>query len=170
MSDRPLYSFLPLLEADAELNEALREIADSLRALDGVGGGGGAVSLTDLVDVTITAPVTNEALVYNGTIWENQTLAGGGGPIAFDDLTDVSVPAPNQEDRLVYRGGQWVNVGPVSLAFTYNGSDQLTNVAGSGVDIDFTYNLDGTLNTVFNQTNTLTFGYTGGLLTSIGVS
>lgn len=34
--------------------------------------GGLSLALTDLSDVTITAPVNGQALVYNGTEWVNQ--------------------------------------------------------------------------------------------------
>ena len=61
------------------------------------------------------------------------------------------------------------NPDPVTLDFSYS-SGQLTNITGSGVDIDFTYNMDGTVNTIDNQTDVLTMVYTSGLLTRIVVS
>ena len=40
----------------------------------GSGGSGGAVELNDLTDVTLTSPVANNILKYNGTAWVNSIL------------------------------------------------------------------------------------------------
>lgn len=40
--------------------------------------------LDELHGVKITSPTPGEALVYNGTIWENQTISGGGGLVPGD--------------------------------------------------------------------------------------
>ena len=40
----------------------------------GSGGSGGAVELNDLTDVTLTSPVVNNILKYNGTAWVNSIL------------------------------------------------------------------------------------------------
>ena len=174
MSFNPLYAFFPIPDVLPELNEALRQIDDSLRFLEenGVGGGGGgATDLDGLTDVTIAAPSNLQGLIYNSGSgqWENASIAG---PVltVLDDLADVSITAVESQQTLRYNGAEWVNVGPVDLAFTYNVSDQLTDIVGAGIDVDFTYNLDGTLNTVDNQTKVLTFGYSSGLLSSITVT
>lgn len=51
----------------------------SARGLNSAGGGGGATTLADLLDVDITSPTNGQALVYNATSgkWENQTIGGG---------------------------------------------------------------------------------------------
>ena len=51
----------------------------SALGLNSAGGGGGATSLADLLDVSITSPTNGQALVYNTTSgkWENQTIGGG---------------------------------------------------------------------------------------------
>ena len=41
----------------------------------GSGGGGGSSTLDGLVDVTITTPGAGQALIYDGTIWKNTTIA-----------------------------------------------------------------------------------------------
>lgn len=56
----------------------LRRIVTELEAFTS---GGGAQSLDDLTDVTISAPANAQVLAYNSTTsqWENQTPGGGGG-------------------------------------------------------------------------------------------
>jgi hypothetical protein len=46
------------------------------------------VTLGDLTDVTITSPLANQVLIFNGTDWVNQDLSGLGGGV-----TEVSVGA-----------------------------------------------------------------------------
>ena len=56
--------------------------------------GGGAETLNDLTDVTISSPTVGDVLKYNGAIWEaaaDETGEGGGGASAFTDLTDLPV-------------------------------------------------------------------------------
>lgn len=57
---------------------------------------------------------------------------------------------------------------PLSATLSYTG-DQLDQVIKGTVTKDFTYNLDGTLDTVDDGTYTKTLGYTSGNLTSITV-
>ncbi len=42
------------------------------------GGGGGAGALTDLSDVTLTSPATDDVLIYNGSAWVNEPIEQGG--------------------------------------------------------------------------------------------
>ena len=58
---------------------------------------------------------------------------------------------------------------PLNATLSYTG-DQLTQVIKGSVTKDFTYNMDGTLNTVDDGTWIKTMGYTGNNLTSITVT
>ena len=56
--------------------------------------GGGAETLNDLTDVTISSPTVGDVLKYNGATWEaaaDETGEDGGGASAFTDLTDLPV-------------------------------------------------------------------------------
>lgn len=55
----------------------------------GTGGGGGADSLNDLTDVTLTSPSNGEVLKYNGSAWVNDTddTGGGSGTVTTDGDT-----------------------------------------------------------------------------------
>ena len=48
--------------------------------------------LNNLNDVNISSPVTNEALIWNGTSWVN-TLMSGTSPASFIALSDVDIPS-----------------------------------------------------------------------------
>jgi hypothetical protein len=71
---------------DQELR--LRRIVVELEAFSG---GGGAESLDDLTDVTISAPANAQVLAYNSTSgqWENQFPGGGGGGDMYKSVYDV---------------------------------------------------------------------------------
>lgn len=95
----------------------------------GAGGGGGAVSLTGLSDVTLTSPTNGQVLKYNGTNWVNGTDSeGSGGNI--EDLDNVTISSPTSGQVLKYNGSAWINdtdatsAGSVSL-------DALSDVAVS---------------------------------------
>ena len=79
------------------------------------GGGGGAMSLSGLVDVAITSPQTGQVLTYDGTSgkWVNGAGGGGGG----GTVTSVGVSMPT---------GFVVNGSPVSSS----GTIQVTFVSG----------------------------------------
>lgn len=47
-------------------------------------GGGGASSLPDLSDVTLTSPANTEVLTYNGSQWVNAPAPSGGGSVVDD--------------------------------------------------------------------------------------
>ena len=55
----------------------------------GSSGGGGASTLDQLNDVTITTPLLNQVLTFNGSLWVNQAPAGGG---LNQDLSNLSAP------------------------------------------------------------------------------
>jgi hypothetical protein len=44
---------------------------------------GGSSTLATLTDVTLTSPTNGQSLVYNGTVWVNQTVGGSGGGDAY---------------------------------------------------------------------------------------
>lgn len=48
----------------------------------------GAGALSSLSDVSVTSPVNGQSLVYNGTVWVNQTGAGSGDVIGPASATD----------------------------------------------------------------------------------
>jgi hypothetical protein len=48
--------------------------------VNGSGGGGGATTLGQLTDVSLTSPTNNQVLTYNGSLWVNADPSGGGGP------------------------------------------------------------------------------------------
>lgn len=166
----PLYNFNPV-EAGADLNEALRQIDDAMKYIyqNIAVGGGGVQILSDLLDVDVSSPADGDFLVYDLASGEWQNTPSSAVPTELDDLTDVTITTPRKEEKLWFDGAQWINRGPEDLTFAYT-SGQLTGVNGPTTNIDFAYNMDGTLNTVDNQTDILTFGYSAGQLSSITVS
>lgn len=73
------------------------------------------LGLTDLSDVTITAPSTGQVLKYNGTSWVNDTDATGGGAGANTSYTPGSVTVATgnfalQAKRLQLTGSQRLTV------------------------------------------------------------
>ncbi len=79
----------------------------------GSGSGGGATTIDELSDVTITSPSVGQVLKYNGTAWVNGTDntggGGGGGATNLDELTDVVISSPTATQVLKYNGTAWVN-------------------------------------------------------------
>lgn len=61
-----------------------------------------AISLGDLSDVTLTNPVANQVLTYNGTIWVNSFA---GVPDSLENLVDVDVTPPQDGFSLTFNGG-----------------------------------------------------------------
>ena len=51
---------------------------------------GGASTLDSLTDVVIATPTTGQALVYDGTQWENTTLPGGGDALTTNPLSQFA--------------------------------------------------------------------------------
>lgn len=64
--------------------------------------GDGLLSLVELSDVTLTAPVSGQLLNFNGTFWENATPT-------LNYLDDVTITAPIAGDLLSWNGSDWVN-------------------------------------------------------------
>lgn len=115
------------------------------------------LSLSELTDVSNTAPTTGQVLKWNGTEWAPATdlTSSGSTPTNIDALTDVdtsSVP-PTIGQTLVWNGSQWVpqtissgsgtawingaNVGPISIA---SGNTSVVNtVAYTATNRTFKY-------------------------------
>jgi hypothetical protein len=108
------------------------------------------IKLEDLVDVTITAPVINQILKFNGVEWINGTAISGAQTL--NDLTDVTIANPASGNTLKYNGSQWINgssllndLGDVTIVtpqqgntLKYNGAEWIneTIVAGNPFDQD----------------------------------
>lgn len=67
------------------------------------GGGIGSTSLTGLTDVSVTLPVANRALIYNGSAWVQGYPSGS---IVLLSGVDASNPVTNR--ALVYNGTTWI--------------------------------------------------------------
>lgn len=100
----------------------------------------------------------------------------------LNDLSDVNVGTPGAgEDgySLVWdNANSWfdlVDLGggaPPTLTFAYSGG-AVTDITGTGVDLDFTYNGDGSVNTIVDNVASITrtFAYNGdGTVSTITVS
>lgn len=104
-----------------------------------VGGGGGANNLGELLDVTLTTPANLEALVYNGSIWENQPIVRG-----LDDLSDVELASAGNGDFLFYDGTKWEDrafsaplpANPVTIGSGTNGTDVALHIDGGSAADD----------------------------------
>lgn len=64
-------------------------------------------ALSELNDVTISTPSTNQVLKYDGTKWVNSSAPTAS--VALDDLTDVAITSPATNEVLKYNGTSWVN-------------------------------------------------------------
>lgn len=84
-----------------------------------------ANNLNALTDVTLTTPLVNQVLKYNGTEWVNGT--GTAGATDLDGLTDVTIASPANNQVLKYNGSEWVN----STIATGNPFDQSLNTTNS---------------------------------------
>jgi len=71
------------LTVDSDVNVSISVLAIG-------GSGGGAESLDELTDVTITTPISGNVLGYNGSVWVNTTPAGGGDMLAANNLSDLA--------------------------------------------------------------------------------
>jgi hypothetical protein len=89
----------------------------------------GDYSLTQLSDVTITSPTTNQVLKYNGTTWINDTDANTG------TVTSVGLSAPT---GFSVSGSPVTSSGTLALAFA-SGYSLPTNVKQSNWDDAYTW-------------------------------
>lgn len=62
------------------------------------------LSLEDLSDVIITAPINGDRLMFDGTDWINQQML-----ITITSLSDVNITLPVANQILFYTGTQWEN-------------------------------------------------------------
>lgn len=83
----------------------------------------GDYTLTQLGDVTITTPATNQILQYNGSGWVNSTFGSGvasfnsrtgavtsaEGDYTLTQLSDVTITTPATNNLVYYNGTTWVN-------------------------------------------------------------
>ena len=63
--------------------------------------------LPDLGDVSISNPLNDQVLKYNGTEWVNASSPAGATDL--DGLTDVTLTSETNGESLVYNGSVWVN-------------------------------------------------------------
>lgn len=66
------------------------------------GSTGGAESLSDLTDVTISSAANNNFLKYNGTKWTNSS-------INLEDLANINFTSLAKDNFLQYNGTKWIN-------------------------------------------------------------
>lgn len=76
-------------------------------------------SLSELTDVSISNPTTNQHLVFDGTVWTNKSIL-----TTLDALTDVSLTTPTELETLVFKNGYWKNQ---TLDSIYRRLDQNVN-------------------------------------------
>jgi len=66
-------------------------------------GSSGSSVFNDLTDVTLTGPITDQIVQFNGSIWVNTTLT-------LASASDVVLTTPTSGDFLTFDGADWVNV------------------------------------------------------------
>lgn len=100
--------------------------------LNGGTGGGGASSLGELSDVTLTTPLLNQFLTFNGSNWVNAAITKA----VISDFTDSDyllsdgLNSPVENQMLFYNSsGQWENTGTLPATVQAN----ITNVSEGAV-------------------------------------
>ena len=143
----------------------------SALGLGGQGGGGGATSLNELDDVTITSPANGQALVYRNGMWVNAAVT----PDLSDYATKTwvqqqgyltSLPAHNHDGRY-YISGNTIHLGNQSITpLTSSALDGYVPKSGTkwwGQSLDSNGEVKGVLNYVtsieFTEPTTGTGGY-----------
>jgi len=146
------------------------------------GGTGGASTLAGLSDVTITSPVSGQALEYNGTKWVNTSLSSGGGgavgglvPIAEIVLTGTTATVtfsgiPQNFRNLVLKmtAAVSVNTAPALLvnfngdtgtnytgSIVYSNSNTSAGVTGTVTQTAMTFNSPLNINATSNQASSI---------------
>lgn len=59
-------------------------------------------TLNGLTDVTLTGPIVDQFLQYNGADWVNITLS-------ISDIDDITITTPSSGDFLTFDGNDWIN-------------------------------------------------------------
>lgn len=135
-----LYIFKPALAVWSELS----------------GGGGGATDLNQLDDVTLTTPVTDQVLKYDGTKWINATLPAGaadgvstsGVYDGVNEEIDITVASPGTSFSIDVSAlldntdNQTLSLAGTTLSIEDGNSVDLSGLGGSGTD-DQTISLVG---------------------------
>jgi hypothetical protein len=88
-------------------------------------------ALPELSDVSLSSPVANQALVYDGVDWKNLN-------ISIDSASDTSFANLQNGNSLVYNSGEWSNQ---TLSYALN---DLTNVSVSSPSSGQILRFDGT--------------------------
>jgi hypothetical protein len=100
---------------------------------------GGASSLNELTDVTITTPLNDQFIRYNGVEWVNETvnIIGGtlGGASTLDELLDTNISVPTDNQFLRYTGSEWVNETVVINDYTSAGLATITYVDNADTNL-----------------------------------
>ena len=98
-----------------------RSIADQhpISAITGL-----QAELDRIIDnVSITSPVANQAIVWNGTAWVNSAVPAPS--LTLNDLTNVDTVSPVADNFLKFDGTKWTNSPAAAPSLTLN---DLTNV------------------------------------------
>jgi hypothetical protein len=90
--------------------------------ISGVAGGGDVTILTDLLDVSVSSPVTGNLLKYTGTAWQNSTITLG-------ELSDVAGTTATIGQVLKWNGFQWTPAADENDAGGGSGGIELTDLS-----------------------------------------
>ena len=116
--------------------------------------GGGATSLTNLSDVTVSSPSNGQILLYNSNsgVWENSNFTQ---TASLDDLTDVTITSVADNNILVYDSAtsKWKNAEyPTSSPATKDAYGSVKVGKGLFVNSNNSNRLDLQSNIVFSGT------------------
>ena len=121
------------------------------------GGGGGSLSLDDLLDVDITSPSSGQVLKYNGTKWVNAAESGGGGTTLNQPLSAINnagLGTPTQSGvAIMWNGSAWTYQVPGG------GSGGGGTVTSVGLSVPTGFSVSGSPVT---GSGTLTLSYSSG--------
>jgi hypothetical protein len=126
-NNRGTYAFK--LGSNAASNFAVTDVNDTvLFSVDSTGALTGnfpapSTALNDITDVSLTAPVLDNYLRFDGVNWVNTAFPAI--PSLLNDITDVSLTAPTLNQVLTYDGANWIN--QALPAQTIPSLDDLTN-------------------------------------------
>jgi hypothetical protein len=100
-------------------------------------GGGGASTLNDLTDVTISSPGADQVLKYDTLTSQWINAAPSTPSIALDGLSDVTTTTPSNGQALIYNGStfQWENQ-TISSGGISNVVEDTTPQLGGALDVN----------------------------------